>query len=267
MRESTEVVPFPISRLEWPVEGVGLDAALRARPSDRWEVWLRGEWLSSDAGTVRDSDWDYVEGIGRLAIYSESDSSLEAWGLEGGLRWPALRFGPADARVALGIGLGWLRRSLGWEASDGRQWYPCEPWVAHYEWTGPAVRYDLEMDAPFGDAWIEVRGRRWTVEARAAAAPWAEVRDRDDHLLRGILAETRADGSAVWVEASATVSITGSWSLRMLGRYFLVAGEGESRNVVYGGEDPEVPVGLRWSIDEEIEAGWGTVGMSVVWSR
>jgi hypothetical protein len=56
----TERIPFPISELEWPTDVAWGGFALSAGSAGGWEVHVAySASLGGDAGTMKDSDWDY----------------------------------------------------------------------------------------------------------------------------------------------------------------------------------------------------------------
>lgn len=252
--DASEELPFPISRLEWPLDAIGLHGELRLRLPLGWEAWVWGGWIpSSDAGSLEDSDWEYPEGRRVLAIHSQSDAVLESWTLDAGVRWWFWRSKrPGGAQLSAGLGAGWMRQSFAWEGRDGVQTYPATPEIPTDSWTGKAIDYELDADIPYLEAAVRLRWPRVEIEGRIAGSAWARAGDRDDHRLRGIVAEADTRGAALLADAAVRYDLTDAWFLRLRVRHLAIAADGSSHNRVDGGDDPDLPPGMRWSIEEEI---------------
>lgn len=251
-----EALPFPISRLEWPIDVPMAEFDTVFRFSERFE--LRGRFafsLADNAGTMADYDWDYPDGRRVLSIYSESDTVLDAWTSDVVLRWWAWRQPRAGAgELALGMGLGWLHQDYAWEARDGVQSYPSEPDVPPDRWEGTAITYDLDVDFPYLEFCARARQDPITVEGRIAWSPFVSADDRDVHVLRDILAETDADGSALLAEASLRWDFAAAWYLRFRAQYAAFRADGPSHTLIYGpAEDPDLE-GERWTIHEKLRS-------------
>ncbi len=263
----TDSAPFPISRLEWPLDVITAEFDAGLLLAGRFE--LRGRYamsLTEDAGTMVDSDWDYPEGYRVLSVYSESDAVLDAWTLDLSARWWAWRqTRPGDQEMRLGIGAGWLQQNFEWEARDGVQTYPSTPGVPADTWEGTAITYDIEAELPYLELCASIRQPKVTIEGRVAWIPSAAVTDRDDHQLRDILADTDADGMGLVAEAAVRVDLTERVFLRFRAQYIAFEVDGPSRNRVYGDENGEDPVGTTWEIDEEIHSAqaWFSAGIGL----
>lgn len=252
----TEDGPFPISRLEWPLDVVMGQIAAKIGWRDTLE--LRGRYafsLTDDAGTMKDSDWDYPAGGGRLlTVYSESDAILDAtrWELDG--RWWFWHASKGGADYAVGAGAGWIHQSYDWDARDGTQWYPADPELAADVWKGSAITYALDSDIPYLQLAGRVRSHRFTAEARVAYAPSIDVTDQDDHVDRNILAKTTADGDAWIAEIASEYAFDDHWYARVELQWLAYTVDGPSRNTVYGAGDGENQPGEQWTIYEEIKS-------------
>ena len=262
----TEDGPFPISRLEWPMEvWMGRIAGAIAW---REALELRGNFafsLSDDAGTMEDSDWDYPGDGGRLlTVYSESDAALDAttWELDG--RWWLWRRPAGRAEYAVGAGAGWIHQAFDWEARDGTQWYPADPGVPADTWEGAGITYQLDSDIPYLQLAGRAKGGRFSVEGRVAYAPSVTMNDRDDHLDRDILAKTDAEGDAWLAEISSEYAFEGGWFARVGIQWMTCSVDGPSKNLVYGpGESGDNTPGERWTIYEEITSSQSFFSVAV----
>ncbi len=265
----TESLPFPISRLEFPTRAIRAEGWLRAQVGRAWELWMRGgHTLTEDAGTIRDSDWEYPEENPVLAIYSESDAIYSAWSLEGGVRWWFWRRPrPGGQEWSAAVGAGWARDSHAWEARDGVQTYPAIPDVPPDTWEGVAVTYDVTTDLPFAEVVLGLSQPTVRIEGRAFLSPVARVRDRDDHLGRGILAEADAGGVGGGVELAVRYQLSPRWHLMASVRWWAFEVEGDSKNLVYGEGDEDAQPGERWVIHQEIRGDgvFVSLGIGATW--
>ncbi|MCX7817805.1 MAG: omptin family outer membrane protease [Kiritimatiellae bacterium] len=248
-----ELLPFPISRLEFPIRALVAEGWLRVHAGDHWEGWVRaGHTLTDDAGTVKDSDWEYPSGQQMLAVYSESDARYEGWTIEGGVRWwPLRRVRPGEQEWALGVGAGWARHSHSWEARDGVQVYPATPDVPPDTWSGVAIEYDVEADLPYAELALRLRQLKVGLEIRGYVSPLARLRDRDDHVLRAVVAEMDAEGIALGAEALLRYEVSKRWYLTASLRWWALSADGYSKNRVYATTE-EMTAGEQWTIEEEL---------------
>lgn len=264
---AVERVPFPISRLEWPIDVLTAEFDAGLRIDRRFELRARFAMsLTEDAGTMIDSDWDYPDGNQLLTIYSESDAVLDAWTLDLSARWWAwIQTRPGDQELRLGFGAGWLRQDFAWEARDGVQRYPAEPDVPADTWEGTAISYDIAADLPYLELCGSIRQPKVAIDGRVAWIPAASVNDRDDHQFRDILARTDADGMGLIAEAAIRYDLTERFFLRFRAQYVAFMVDGPSENRVYGAEGGEEPVGTTWQIDEEIRSAqaWFSLGVGL----
>lgn len=240
---------FPISRLEWPANAVlatvggsveyrGVGARLEA-----------GKSLTSDAGKVRNSDWEDSGNPTLLTIFSETDADFTAWLMDGSLhlRVP-LNSGKGKTRARIGGGFGLFYQDSCWEANNLDQWYPAEPLVPHDYQDGLIGTYETRVTMPY----IEISGDlSWGpvfFEGRIGVSPYAMVTDIDDHKLRYIRAETDATGSGLLGELLVRYTFP---------RFFFVQGtlfmlgfdvKGTEHDVVYAGDD----AGDTWQIEHKV---------------
>lgn len=249
-----EPLPYPISRLKFPIRAIWAEGWLRWYVSPSWEAWFRGGHTLTDVGgNVQDSDWEYPWGQAVLAVYSESEARYTAWNMETGLQWWFWRHPrPGEQEWAAALGVGWLREFHAWEAGGGRQTYPATPWVPPDTWEGVAITYDVATDFPFAALALRVQQPEMWMEARGFLSPIARIRDRDDHVLRGILAELKTHGIGGGAEVALRYRITPRWHVLASLRWWAFAADGNSKNRVYAELDENVQAGDTWTIYEEI---------------
>ncbi len=241
-------LPDPLSELEWPVDSAAAAGGLTLPLGTRGEFYLNGWMNVTDPDQpVVDSDWLEQD---VLYIRSESDAALDAYTILSGLRaWTQpLGGGLAAGTIRLGAGVGLLYQSFEWEASNLDQGYPIAPAAPHDYVPGVVGTYEAEVTMPFIEGTLRVSGDRFRLLLTAGFAPYAQVSDRDDHLLRYIVAETEATGIGGLgaLEAELDLSETVFVNLRVDAVAFVA--DGTEHNLVYGGPD----AGDTWTIEHEV---------------
>lgn len=251
-----DYLPTPLSRLKWPSDLLAARIAADMTVKDRFEGCLNYQWsLSHDAGTAWDQDFEYPDGRQTLFIESSGSSTLDAWRIHGqGRVWLSHGRPLPAGRWSLGAGVGWLVDQLDWEHTNITQRYPAAPEVASDFFSGVGIRYQVRSSIPYGFFCARWTQPRLSVDAYAGYSPIANIKDRDDHLVRGILAETSADGWALLGGIQARFFITPRVFLNLALEGMALEATGASQNVVYAAHPDEAPVGMTWQIDETITA-------------
>lgn len=241
------VTHFPLSELKWPIEVPIYTAGGRLTYNGRLEGRATFAVNAGTAsGSMEDSDWEYDFAPMLKTTYSESDAAVDAWSLDGGARYWLTT--DRSRRFDFAAGLGYTYQSFEWEASNLDQWYPQNPELGHDLVDGLIGTYEAQVNMPYLEAALQYRGPRLRLEGSFGFAPYMEVSDRDDHLLREILADTDADGTGWKLALEARYAFTSTvFALaRAEGLGFNV--EGTEYDTVYGGAD----AGMTWTIDHEI---------------
>lgn len=250
-----ERVHFPISRLRWPMPRWTARLGAEARHRSGW--LLHGAIAlapSADAAAMEDSDWEDDLYTDRVTTYSESNTTARGFEMEFGARRVVYSHSGERDLLELLMGGGvWFRRN-DWTARDALQWEPHDPFGTILFVEGEVVRYRLTAWLPYAEVSARWRRGRWEARARAALAPYVRATDRDDHLLRGIESRATTDGVGGRAELAARRDIGRAWFVQAGLHYAAFVTDGRSRNRVYGGDDPDAPIGARWTIDQEIES-------------
>jgi len=170
---------FPISRLEFPLDVIMLQARGQYVLNNRWtaHLGLSGS-LSSDAGTMEDSDW---LAPGMLTVFSESDTELDAFTLNASAR----RLLHQGQRVRWSAEAGILYQDYGFTISNTDQWYPIAPYLPHSYVPGVGLTYDITMTMPYARVLLDYAlSPNWTVTGGLGFSPLATAEDEDAHLVR-----------------------------------------------------------------------------------
>jgi hypothetical protein len=118
------------------------------------------------------------------------------------------------------------------------------------------------MDFPYSELTAEMGRGPWSVWSQLAISPVARVQDRDDHVLRGILAKADTDGVTARLKLGVRYTITPRWAAEAGVGWTSWATEGTSHNQIYSGD--EGPPGQEWWIEERIQARFLDVWIALV---
>jgi len=250
-----EELPFPISRLKWPMPRWSGRVAVEARHRSRWELFgALAAAPSQDAGTLEDSDWEAPEMPDVVTTYSESDTEAQGLEVEAGARRSVYEWSGVRDEIELSAGFGLSYRRHQWTARDAIQWSPPFPELGADGIWGDVATYETEVWMPYLEIAGTWRRKLWEIRARLTLSPYVRAEDRDDHLVRGIESRATTEGVGGKAELRIRRALAGAWFAyaSLYGSAF--ATEGTSRNVVYGDDDPEIPVGARWTIEQKIES-------------
>lgn len=245
----SEELHFPISELKWPTDVAIGTIGASFEILERFEVRASyGANITSDAGTMEDSDWEYED---VLTIYSESDAELEFWQGDASARyWFFVSPGRGGEEFKFGAGAGVLYQDYYWEASNLDQWYPPYPWLGHDYSDEVVITYDVEMTMPYFELAGKLVHPKFTLEGRGGVG-YVQLNDVDDHKLRYIRAETETDGAGVFFEGIARYYIVKNLFLQGTLYTFAAGTQGTEQDVVYAGEDE----GDTWEIEHEVTIG------------
>ena len=235
----------PISRLTWPMNTtlVSGEACISSSAVEgRLQI---GRNLTENSGVIEDVDYDGSDD--REAIRSESQAGLTLWNADLSLLYRVFPRGKAST-WSVGAGAGYAYRNMNWEASDLHQWTPSSPGIPDVYNSGLVATYEASLHMPY----LQLVGRcskpSWSLEGRLGYSPYFVIEDRDNHILRGILSETWAEGDGFRLEIQGQWHITGQWSLiaGVSGLDLYAAGSQHSR--LYGSDIS----GVAWSEDKRI---------------
>ncbi len=246
-------LPFPISRLVWPLPRWTARVAGEARHRSRWEFFgAVSAAPSQQAGKLADTDWEAPGAPTLATTYSESKTAARGLETEAGVRRYVYEWTGERDLIALSAGVGLAFRRHDWVARDASQWHPPFPELGVSGILGDVATYRTTVWTPYLEIAGTWRRAAWECRGRLALSPYVRAEDRDDHLARGL--ESRASTEGVGGKAELHVR-------RAIGRrtfacvhlyYSAFAAEGVSRNLVYADYDPETPFGARWIVDQEI---------------
>lgn len=153
---------FPISELRFPVNSFVIKGQVDAQFAKKWTLMLNAETnLTDDTGDMEDFDWGVWPGspTSQLDIYSESDTEMDMYALEGKLTYQIYEgyygenkaypdSGNADLKFAYTVGLGYKYQNFDFEVYDLDQWYPSSPGTPHDRVSGKILLMRRSIRSP-----------------------------------------------------------------------------------------------------------------------
>lgn len=213
---------FPISRLEFPLDAWMLKGEVALKAPRGWTLNLQGQTnLTGDAGKMKDSDWGVFEVVdpNRLDVYSESDTDKTLLILDASLDYrfapvPYQGSGAENLLFTYFAGVGYKYQKFEFDNSNADQWYPSVPSQPHDFMPGLGLTYDIQYNIPYLKAGFDLtHGFAGTLSLSASYSPVLNLKDEDNHLLRGKrnVADHGWDGTAWGVSAEYSYDLTPCW--------------------------------------------------------
>lgn len=231
---------FPISELIFPLDVVMLNLRYSVELSDPWSMELElGKNITTDAGSMKDSDW-ITPGV--LAIYSESDTELNALILNAGVK---RRISERD-RLDISLGGGLKYESFEFECANVVQTSILPGYSGSS--SGLVLTYDLTYIMPYAEISADYEmSDKMKVSASLGYSPLVMVEDQDSHLARSPqkFSDGTYDGTAVLLSVSARYLMDNGWFLQ---------GNIDTVTIEADGEQDARSGASSWTIDAEIES-------------
>jgi outer membrane protease len=248
-----EGVYFPLSELKWPVDVTFGSVGGSAR-FGKWEACgVFSKNLENDAGTMEDSDWEDDRNPDLKTTYSESDTDFDGYTSDGSIRYWLMETPMTDLKgavVSLGTGLGYLYQHFSWDAKNLDQWYPQNPEYGHDIVPGTVGSYESTLNMPYIEAAGKLAFKGLTMAGTLGFAPYAQVKDEDDHKLRYIRADTDADGTAFKASLQTRYNFADHLFIMAQVNYLSFDVDGTEKDNTYAGPFE----GESWSIDHTIKS-------------
>lgn len=199
---------FPFSELEFPLDAafgvVKAGAVLGNRVVINAQIKTN---VSDPDDDMIDRDWTSSSYPWRLDIYSKSEvTGFDALVLDGDVSYKVF-----DSSILwLAVGAGYMYEDFEYETALKRQWSPSGlPGNDYFGDGRTTLIYEVESNMPY----LLVRAKfniieKLKINARLGFAPWVEVEDRDQHLLRDKVSVGEMDGSAVMVSVDTQYDFT-----------------------------------------------------------
>lgn len=175
---------FPFSELTFPLDISFGTVGAELRIADRWTVGIEYKTNIDDPGDyMEDRDWITDSNPGQLDIYSDSEiTDFKADIVDIDVNY---RFWEND-KVSFAAGIGYLYQDFHYDCALIRQWSPSG--YTGYDYVGDGsvgLIYDVEFEIPYMALTASVHPiPNLSLNGRVAWAPWVQVDDRDQHLLR-----------------------------------------------------------------------------------
>jgi outer membrane protease len=218
--------------------------------------------IDKDAGIMKDSDWiENDAAFGKTPhkgkdLYTESDAELE--GMLFDAIW-AYHFSLGH-NWGLGPMLGFRYEELQYEIYGYRGYY----WTESVYGQGKVLDYQIIYKIPFIGLSSEtlLGGRdQLLLSMSFGYSDWVEARDRDDHLLRFKLSESKCEGAAYLLTLNLDWRFYPRWVLGVGAEYLDIDTRGKQHQGFYAGPS----VGITYEVDDIITASHWSVIMSVLY--
>ncbi|GAB4333393.1 MAG: hypothetical protein Kow0089_02030 [Desulfobulbaceae bacterium] len=247
---------FPFSELEFPLDaefGVVKGGIVVA------EKYLLGiqvkKNLNDPDDDMEDRDWITESDPSRLDIYSNSTvSDFSAFVIDVDASYRFIN----NEQVRLAAGIGYMYQDFEYDTVVQRQWSPSG--LEGFDYVGDgtvSLIYEVDCEIPY----VLLSGQfnllpNLKINGRFAFAPWVDVDDRDQHLLRSKVNEGDMSGTAFMVSADLQYDFTP--------QLFATAGFNHTYIDVDGDMDAAFYGVYDHTVAEELEsnqyAGYVTVG-------
>jgi outer membrane protease len=249
------------SELEWPLDNIlYVGGTASANFLEKFQA-NAGIWKSvrDNAGaTMKDSDWFFRIYGGTKAVYSETETAVDAIQFNTNLRYNFLQ----RESISLGAILGYSYTKWDWEAGNGFQ-ATIDPF-RFYEGPLPAssITYKETIQVPYLGLTLSMFPLRSSLgfNIYTLYSPLAQCDDEDDHILRSKLSTGQTDGTFLSLGGDVRWKFKGPWSLTGRINYTSYDLEGEQNQFFYAGED--AGTGFN-DIDLEIEGSQVYLGFMI----
>ena len=263
---SAYTYPFPISKLQWPINVNVVTVGAAIPVSNNLELSSDfSKNITTYSGKMKDSDYD-TGGSGDLTTYSESDADVQAITADTVLRYWLFQSKADDITMQFGIGGGLYYEQFDWAASNVSQSDLTSPGSALIVQSGLIGTYHLDSSLPY----IEVAGKieqtdSMSIMLRFGYSPFASVNDFDNHLLRQISANANLHGDAYKISLQGKYDIASGWFIMAKGDLMSFDIRGNESDYVYGSADAANGnnQGDSWTIEHETMSTQYCISFSV----
>ena len=135
----------PLSELKWPLDVAVLAGGGRWVFQQRFEGFAEGMVSISDPSSkMEDSDWTESWAPNYKTIYSESDTELNAYALDSGMRvWIINHRMDTQGTFHVGLGAGLIYQYMDWKTTTTEQWT-----LGQYDTFSDAATYLVKLVIP-----------------------------------------------------------------------------------------------------------------------
>jgi outer membrane protease len=265
---STETIQFPLSELEFPINTymLSINSTIEFSPQLTGNLGFKTS-IYDDSGKLKDSDWGvwHIGGelphnsstcspalctVDSLDIFSESDTTLDAFIFDINLRYKVLSKKSNKTALDLFAGLGYRYENFEYKVSDLDQWYPSFENYFGFDFghefvSGTVLTYEVTYNIIY----IEVGAavdlfNRIGIDASIGYSPLVLVHDRDNHVLRDKISKGDLDGHAILYSINLSGHLVGNWFSTINFNYTRIETDGEQKqyfsNIFYATIDEEV---------------------------
>lgn len=240
---------FPISELAFPLYVAQASVDMSFTIFKTLTISLGAtKNLTTDAGTMKDSDWITEYNTSQLDIYSESDAELDMLMLDVNILYRVIN----SSVWTLEAGVGFLYQDFSYECGDFVQSYPSAPWYGSDYYSGLGITYDVTFYIPYLMVAADITfKKKIELSAKLCVSPYTYAEDEDNHVLREIISYGDYDGTAVMVSLAGRYNFSNTWFVDL-------SFDGRSINTT-GTQKNYVPVEWSHDIDAELTSVQGSL--------
>lgn len=198
---------FPFSELMFPLDAEFAVVGAELGILDKYIIGLKVKSSVNEPDDyMEDRDWITETNTSRLDIYSDSEvTDFTSTIVDVDVSY---RFFNND-KMSFAAGVGYLYQDFEYETALMRQWSPSG--LSGYDYAGDggvSLIYEVEAEIPY----LAISGSikpipALSINARFAFAPWIQVDNKDQHLLRNKVNTGDLDGTATMASVEAEYCI------------------------------------------------------------
>lgn len=245
---------FPVSELKFPLNIYVGKIQIEGNLTNRLRFSLNGSKnINRSSGKLEDSDWLTPKST-QKDIYSESDTQLNAWGVDGKLSYLIKKMNYSnhhDTRYTFSLGYNY--QNYAFEAHDLEQSYPSDPTKENVIQAGKVITYKVVSKVPFWEFGVEHRFRNTFGSISLGYAPHIKLQDRDDHILRAKLAEGNLTGQIQFLTVGLQHYFTHHWSGFLGYKHQIIQSRGKQKQSRYE-DTKEGNAGHIADLDQKVDS-------------
>ncbi|NCC49826.1 MAG: omptin family outer membrane protease [Spartobacteria bacterium] len=253
----------PLSKLKWPLGVAMLSLGWKSCIfEDRFELFQDLTMNISDpSGKMENSDWPNPDNPNKKYIYSESDTELQAYAIDTGMRIWIMHINLGEqGSINIGSGIGVLFQDMHWKTTSTEQWESGYRESIKFENAGT---YTAKMMMLYLVLAGKMNLKSFRLMSELGVAPWMEAKDDDDHKLRYKTSKTDAKGYGIKGRVEGRYYIIEDLFVNAEMKALYYKADGTQKSYFYAGES----VGNYHEIDHTIESRQfiASLGIGFAW--
>lgn len=242
---------FPISKLEFPMNMILATFRMQGESEKlNFDLQLKKSILST-AAKFKDSDWITNINPNQIDVYSESDSTIDAFILDASLDYKVTSI---SNDIKNYIGLGYIKQNLYFEAENTVQEYPSNPSTPSVTIPGLTITYKVDYNIfyLYYRAYYNIDSNtRFNV--KIGYSPSVIITDLDNHVIRNRITKGKLNGYANILDFSIDFRLDSESKFNFNIHYMGVTADGRQTQATNGR--------YTGTIDEKITSSQTSLGV------